>query len=570
MSRIFGNRKSYLLDHTMDDVPLKDLKERSLGRSTIPTISGKDGPPSYQATVGRFVETASQRRDRHRSHLVVYCIMFVMAIGMSSILGMWPYLHEELVPSTTKKSLGWVVAVNPLGQMLAAPALGLWANKTGSIRAVSITSVVMFMVGNIMYALLAVFKNTGEMGPYYAMMVSRFILGVSSALSSVCRTYMASSTTLEERTFSLSMLSVGQATGVIIGPILQAVLTLTIPDNLDTGVEWFQWNKYTAPAWISAVLAVINLVILLPCVFQEHNISKNEKDFMTSSNGPENQVKLPSPDYRPIAGILYARFAITFIAVLMEAILIPLVMDQYAWSENRAMVGMAIAVSVAGVLNIIMYFLSGVLSRKFDERLLALLLGLLPMMVGLFLFIPWGHGVIPMQHCDQVNVTDAVPSTTQTVQMQQLSQYQAGMLADDADDDEHCSEGCPPIQEWCYNTPQLPGIQLIIAFIIAIVGFPVAQGILLGIFSKILGPRPQGLWMGVVGTAGSISRIIGPIIVTYIYEEFGTRWCFGILSLINAVALVELALLYRRLIPMKLPNREINAYDGPASPEHSS
>ncbi|KAK8735028.1 hypothetical protein OTU49_005787 [Cherax quadricarinatus] len=126
-----------------------------------------------------------------------------------------------MVPSTTKKSLGWVVAVNPLGQMLAAPALGLWANKTGSIRAVSITSVVMFMVGNIMYALLAVFKNTGEMGPYYAMMVSRFILGVSSALSSVCRTYMASSTTLEERTFSLSMLSVGQATGVIIGPRAQ-------------------------------------------------------------------------------------------------------------------------------------------------------------------------------------------------------------------------------------------------------------------------------------------------------------------------------------------------------------
>ncbi|XP_069951415.1 uncharacterized protein [Cherax quadricarinatus] len=218
MSSIFGRRKSYLVDHTMDDVPLKDLKERSLGHSTISTISGRDGPPSYQAAVGRFVETASQRRDRHRSHYISYCIVFVIAVGMSSTLGMWPYLHEELVPSTTKKSLGWVVAVNPLGQMLAAPALGLWANKTGSIRAASITSVVMFMVGNIMYALLAVFKNMGEMGPYYAMMVSRFIFGVSTAISSLCGTYLASSTTLEERTFSLSMLSVGLSSGFVVGP----------------------------------------------------------------------------------------------------------------------------------------------------------------------------------------------------------------------------------------------------------------------------------------------------------------------------------------------------------------
>ena len=44
--------------------------------------------------------------------------------------------YFQLDDSLGKEALGWVVAANPLGQMIASPLLGLWGYKTGSIRSI--------------------------------------------------------------------------------------------------------------------------------------------------------------------------------------------------------------------------------------------------------------------------------------------------------------------------------------------------------------------------------------------------------------------------------------------------
>ena len=33
---------------------------------------------------------------------------------------------------------------------------------------------------------------------------------------------------------------------------------------------------------------------------------------------------------------------------------------------------------------------------------------------------------------------------------------------------------------------------------------------------------PQGLWLGWFAAAGSFARVVGPLLVTEIYQEFGT------------------------------------------------
>lgn len=47
-------------------------------------------------------------------------------------------------------------------------------------RGACLSTVAFFIFGNVMYSLLALFENMGSMGTYYAMIISRFIVGVSS------------------------------------------------------------------------------------------------------------------------------------------------------------------------------------------------------------------------------------------------------------------------------------------------------------------------------------------------------------------------------------------------------
>ncbi|RXG54828.1 Major facilitator superfamily domain-containing protein 8 [Armadillidium vulgare] len=79
-------------------------------------------------------EDPYSRKQRKKSHLVIYATTFIMSIGFSIVItGVWPYL-QMLDPSTSKHFLGWAIAVNPLGQMIASPLLGWYGVKRGTNR----------------------------------------------------------------------------------------------------------------------------------------------------------------------------------------------------------------------------------------------------------------------------------------------------------------------------------------------------------------------------------------------------------------------------------------------------
>lgn len=67
------------------------------------------------------------------------------------------------------------------------------------------------------------------------------------------------------------------------------------------------------------------------------------------------------------------------------------------------------------------------------------------------------------------------------------------------------------------------------------------------IFSKILGTRPQGTWMGLFTAGGCVSRILGPIAVGSIYTRYGTSWTFGVTMAMMVFPMIWLYLLRHRL-----------------------
>ena len=69
--------------------------------------------------------------------------------------------------------------------------------------------------------------------------------------------------------------------------------------------------------------------------------------------------------------------------------------------------------------------------------------------------------------------------------------------------------------------------------------------------SKVIGPRPQGTWMGILTAAGSLARICGPVFVSEIYKEFGTYWTYGTTAGSFVLAAVVTLITYKRLIPIQ-------------------
>lgn len=305
-------------------------------------------------------------------------------------------------------------------------------------------------------------------------------------------------------------------------------------------------------------------------------------------------MKLPKPDGLALVGILYGFFVTAFIYVLLETLAVPFVSDQYAWDDDKAMEIVGIALMGAGLLATCLFPLSGKVARKIDERKVMLFPGFLSILIGTLLFLPYPGHTIPMQECDTENATaETTEATLPTTSMWTSSNDSWDTFSVTEDDynehlpwpdyfsvfrqwsplsavvdetDDGCGPGCPWIQEWCLEVPQLPMAQLTVAFLIVMFGYPVAQSISQGLFSKMLGPKPQGLWMGVLTSVGSLSRVAGPIFVSYVYTKLGTYWCFGILCVFMVVAFTELTLLYKRLVPMDIPvPKTQHAYNGPAA-----
>lgn len=87
----------------------------------------------------------------------------------------------QLDPSADKEFMGYVVAANPLGQMLFSPLVGWWGNRRGSVRLPLLMTLGLFTVSSAMYSAVEVIPGDQKT----IMILSRFFVGVSSGIPDV-------------------------------------------------------------------------------------------------------------------------------------------------------------------------------------------------------------------------------------------------------------------------------------------------------------------------------------------------------------------------------------------------
>lgn len=184
---------------------------------------------------------------------------------------------------------------------------------------------------------------------------------------------------------------------------------------------------------------------------------------------------------------------------------------------------MGLLMSAGAIIACVTFVCIAPLCRLFAEHNVLLWGGFLPMVIGRLLYIPWGDA--PAQMAVWRNVSDAATNASSAELV-----------------------GCPASQLWCQTTPALTMTQFLLGYVVTSIGYPIGVTLIQTIFSKILGPRPQGVWMGMITGAGCLSRIMGPVCVGFVYSRFGTYATFGGTTVMMVVAMLWMWWFRERLV----------------------
>ncbi|CAH0586745.1 unnamed protein product [Chrysodeixis includens] len=477
------------------------------------------GAPAPAEPQPPILETPQEYRERWRSVYVIYFTMFQMSLGFSIVLtGVWPYL-DKLEPGAQKEVLGLAVGANPLGQLVFSPLLGLWANRAGSARAPLLATLAVFVLASVLYAELHLTRPYAK----YWMVFARFLVGVSSANIAVARSYLSAATLVGERTRAVAVVSLAQVLGFVVGPALQAAAA-----PLGAGAPYpppgapaaaLRLDMYTAAGWINALLGLLNFLLFMPCCFKERKIAAREAMIAQGTANEKDALKAMKPDPVSSWTLVAAFFVLVFNFVLLETLATMLTMDQFAWSKRQALEYMGALMSAGAVVACLTFALIGPLTRLFEERALLLWGGFLLTGLASLLCIPWGPGPPPL----------APPGATEA------------------------GGGCPQAsQPWCAESRGLTLPQFLAGYACVSVGYSLGVTLIQTIFSKVLGPRPQGVWQGVLTGAGCLARALGPLFVAAVYARRGPAATFGSTAALTLAALLALRLVYARLRPPPL------------------
>lgn len=217
-------------------------------------------------------------------------------------------------PTAGKEFMGYIVAANPFAQMIFSPIVGWFANRIGSNRIPLLISLGMFMFASGMYSSIELFPSNHK----YWMLISRFLIGVSSANIAVARSYLSAATTVKERTGAVSMVSLAQVLGFIVGPALQAAVTPLGNDGYSMFGGKLHFDMYTAPGWINVVMGLMNFCMFLPCLFKERRIAAKEIMLLQGKTSEKDTWKAIKPDYVSAWTLIGAFFVLVFHFVLLE------------------------------------------------------------------------------------------------------------------------------------------------------------------------------------------------------------------------------------------------------------
>ncbi|GFN82133.1 major facilitator superfamily domain-containing protein 8 [Plakobranchus ocellatus] len=644
-------------------------------------------------------EPPDAKQARWRSIRIIYTVVFLNAICFTiSLPSLWTYL-QVLDPGASTSQLGWTVAAFSLGQLVASPIFGAWANYRSSHKEPTSLSYILAALSYAFYTYLASIP-----GPkHYYMIAARAMLGFGAGNVAVLRSYVASATTLKERTVTMANINICASAGFVLGPLLQAAFVpMSYPGPLE--LPFLHVNMYTGPALLATVLSSVSAALIL-LVFKEHRI--NDEPRTEAANIQFLPSQKAGIDYVAVFTCILHFFSTAITFQIFQTLTTPLIMHNFAWSKAKATFIQGMVTGGISILAIFIYFAVKVLSNKFTERAI-LMTGFLFTACACFVFVPFGHTLPPRQmapitpgnlnlsksspwmafpheilsfgaayqyqptdehvqftdvastmmsakpnernsqlqpqvphvqntrnirlkisniftnkvnmlrrgqrgynvskqvrssfaerisknHKNMLRVVSETPAyqfsrfqlfSSQDVNSPKFAHRQQLLPAHSKTDksrlkisqpqrfssitesttqsptvttppDGDTAEGCPWNLLWCAHVPVLHLAQYAIGTLLYGIGYPLCHVLTFTIFSKVLGSKPQGLWMGIFAASGSLAGISGPVLISHVYDLWGPRVAFtGCTAFLTLIILYTFAVIHR-LIPFSQRQKQI-------------
>lgn len=330
------------------------------------------------------------------------------------------------------------------------------------------------------------FAQVYRINSLYFLIFSQILLGVGSATLGVTRAFVAEVTATRERTTYIALLTAVQYGGFTVTPLFGALFMYILQDNrYEFGFLVF--DQYSAAAYFMALLAAATLAILVT-KFQNRVRTKPTKKKSSSKTAERDEVA----DRTMFCGITVYDAALLGCMLLnistkgsigsFETLGISFAESHFNLEPEMA----ALIVSVNGMVGVIALLSMGQLGKLFTD-IQMIVGGITVCAVGIISFSP-------LQ-----SVEDGAVNAT-----------------------------------WKYFL----GI-----FMIYGIGYPIGHTALIGLFSKIVGRRAQGTLQGWFASAGSLARILFPVMSGYItqYDDITTvfKVLFGILAISNFLVVIS-------------------------------
>lgn len=172
---------------------------------------------------------------KKRQLAILFSVVFMDMIGFGFIIPILPDIIKNF--GSTQEMFGYALGVYALGQFIAAPLLGSLSDRYGR------KPILLFSIGGTFLSLLLLGFSRSVMW----IIISRLLDGLTGGNITVAHSYIADSTSEEDRSKGFGIIGMAFGLGFIFGPLFGGLLFSI---------------SMQAPAFVAAGIALINLFVI--------------------------------------------------------------------------------------------------------------------------------------------------------------------------------------------------------------------------------------------------------------------------------------------------------------------
>ncbi|CAD6192211.1 unnamed protein product [Caenorhabditis auriculariae] len=425
----------------------------------------------------------------------------------------WPYL-QEVDTDTTAEFFGVASAASKAGHAVFTLVFSYWSYHYQCVKPPIVFGCLISLISCVFYFCVELLTDNRR----YLMAMCFVLFGAASSNITVLRAYIASASLPEDRTKAFSASSLSILLAVIVAPIIQISFS-KIPYPGWEVLPDVRFHIYTGPV---ALAALINVVVIGITWFCLRELPKRKK-----FAGPANGSTIDYYKAKMTAFLnLDIKWGLVLLCCCMKAVftlcivILMLIMPvlyttSYGWSGTTLVQISAISMGTAGILSLVVGLLYAFLGKYIPQRVA-------------FLFALFVFGLLFVFTYPYEAISNPVAPYNETT-----------------------NSGCNPEKyDWCQTAVAPPAILLVVVQTAAIsLCMPIAIVSLDAIYSKILGQINQSMLQGAFIIFEDIVFIVGPIVLSAIFTEFGTSRLWLVNIGVVAAGVIAWILCFRNLKP---------------------